>query len=409
VRINIIGAGMGGLTAALMLHEAGQDVHVYEAVSEIKALGVGINLLPHASIFMKRLGVLDDLLSLGVATKELSFYNKFGQHIWTEPRGLFGGFASPQISLGRGDLQLTLLKHVKDRLGADRVHTGVRLKSFRTEGDIAIGVCETDTGAEIELQSDLLICADGIHSVARNQMYPDEGLPRYAGRVLWRATSLVQPYLSGASMIMAGHQSEKFVCYPIEPVREDGLQRINWIAELNVPELLDREDWNRPGNVDDFWPVFKDWEFDWLDIPELIRTAESVYEFPLVDRDPVDSWSEGRVTLLGDAAHPMYPIGSNGATQAMLDADCIARVVSAGGRIDEMLTAYEAERRTATAKIVLSNRKNGPEICMQMAHERAPNGFEKLDDVFAPGELQEIADHYKQLTGMKKVQTKAPA
>lgn len=402
MKINIVGAGMGGLTAALMLHEAGQDVHVYEAVGDIRALGVGINLLPHATVHLAKLGVLDDLLKLGVATQELSYFNKYGQRIWTEPRGLFGGFQAPQVSIGRGDLQMTLLKHVEQRLGEDRVHRGMRLTGFRTDGETAIGICVTPDGETREIESDLLICADGIHSAARSQMYPDEGLPRYAGRVLWRATSLAKPYLSGASMIMAGHQSEKFVCYSIEPVRDDGLQRINWIAELNVPELLDREDWNRPGRIEDFAPIFDQWDFDWLDVHGLIHTAESIYEFPLVDRDPVASWSDGRVTLLGDAAHPMYPIGSNGATQAMLDADCMARVVSAGGTVTEMLATYEAERRTATSAIVLSNRKNGPEICMQMAHERAPKGFDKLEDVFAPGELQDIADQYKKLTGMKR-------
>lgn len=402
MKINIIGAGMGGLTAALMLHEAGAEVHVYEAVGDIRALGVGINLLPHAAIHLDKLGVLSELLDLGVATRELSYFNKFGQHIWTEPRGLFGGFQAPQISIGRGDLQMTLLRHVEQRLGADRVHRGMRLTSFRTESDTAVGVCETTSGETIEIHSDLLICADGIHSAARAQMYPDEGLPRYSGRVLWRATTFAKPYLSGASMIMAGHQSEKFVCYPIEPVREDGLQRINWIAELNVPELLDREDWNRPGRIEDFAPVFDQWTFDWLDVHGLIHSAEAVYEFPLVDRDPVASWTQGRVTLLGDAAHPMYPIGSNGATQAMLDAACLTRLVSKGGDIEDVLAAYEADRLTTTASIVLSNRKNGPEICMQLAHERAPGGFDRLEDIFEPGELQNIADQYKKLTGLNR-------
>ena len=201
---------------------------------------------------------------------------------------------------------------------------------------------------------------------------------------------------------MAGHQSEKFVCYPISPVRSDGKQLINWIAELNVSELLDREDWNREGRLDDFYPVFKQWDFDWLDIAGLIEDADGVYEFPLVDRDPVETWVDGHVMLLGDAAHPMYPIGSNGATQAIIDAVCITRSISEGGSVAEILARYEGERLPATAAIVRANRQNGPEQCMQLAHERAPEGFDKLEDIFAPGELKEMADRYKQLTGLKK-------
>lgn len=409
MKINIIGAGMGGLSAALALHDAGHDVTVYEGTETIQALGVGINLLPHASVLLQPLGVVDDLLELGVATQELSYYNKFGQHIWTEPRGKFGGFSSPQISLGRGDLQMTLLKHAQARLGEDNILAGHRLKSFRTEGEQGVAVMERPNGDIVEARSDILVCADGIHSAAREQMYPDQGLPRYAGRVLWRGVTWAKPYLTGASMIMAGHQSEKFVCYPISPVREDGKQLINWIAELNVPELLEREDWNRPGRLDDFFPVFKEWDFDWLDVPGLIENAEGVYEFPLVDRDPVETWTDGRVVLMGDAAHPMYPIGSNGATQAIIDALCLTRSLSEGGSVEEILARYEGERLPATAAIVRANRQNGPEQCMQLAHERAPEGFAKLEDIFAPGELQEMADRYKQLTGMKKRQASAGA
>ena len=402
MRIHIAGAGIGGLTAALTLHSAGHDVHVFEAVDEIRPLGVGINLLPHAAVILKDVGVLDELLALGVATQELSYFNKFGQHIWTEPRGLFGGFQTPQISLSRGDLQFTLYKKVEAELGADRIHTGQKLQGVRTENGQAVASYLSSSGQLLEAGSDVLICADGIHSVAREQMYPYQGLPKYAGRVLWRGTTWAAPYLSGASMFMAGHQSEKFVCYPITPVREDGLQRLNWIAELDVPELLDREDWNRAGRLDDFYPVFREWSFDWLDIPGLITNAESVYEFPLVDRDPVESWTVGRVTLLGDAAHPMYPIGSNGASQAILDARALADAFAQTDDAETGLKHYQDERLPATAAIVLSYRKNGPEQCMQLAHERAPDGFDRIENVFATGELQEIADRYKQLTGMKK-------
>lgn len=402
MKINIIGAGMGGLSAALALHDAGHQVTVFEAVETIRPLGVGINLLPHAAVLLEPFGVVDELLEAGVATRELSYYNMRGQHIWSEPRGRFAGFDAPQISLGRGDLQMTLLRHAQSRLGEENIKSGYRLDAFRTERAQAVATLKRADGEIVEVSSDILICADGIHSAARKQMYPDQGLPRYSGRVLWRGVTWAEPYLTGASMIMAGHQSQKFVCYPISPVRSDGKQLINWIAELEVSELLDREDWNRVGNRDDFYPEFKDWAFGWLDVPGLIEQAEGIYKFPLVDRDPVDTWTDGHVTLLGDAAHPMYPIGSNGATQAIIDALCLTRNIEAGGSVADILARYEGERLPATAAIVRANRQNGPEQCMQLAHERAPEGFDRLEDIFAEGELQDIADRYKQLTGLKK-------
>src|SRR5262245_23783212 len=203
-------------------------------------------------------------------------------------------------------------------------------------------------------------------------------------------------------MIMAGHQNQKFVCYPIEPVRPDGLQRINWIAELAIPEFRRREDWNREGRREDFLPQFESWRFDWLDIRGLIDGAEMIFEYPMVDREPLPRWSHGRMTLLGDAAHPMYPIGSNGASQAILDANALVRALRANADPVAALAAYEKERLPATAAIVRANRQNGPEHCMQLAEERAPKGFSDIDEVFAPGELQAMADKYKVLTGMKR-------
>ena len=246
------------------------------------------------------------------------------------------------------------------------------------------------------------VCADGIHSTARQQMYPDEGAPVYSGRILWRATSIAAPFMSGASMIMAGHENQKFVCYPIERVRADGLQKINWVAELRRPLMHNREDWNREGETCDFLPQFDAWRFGWLDIPELIQTAECIYEYPMVDRDPVPSWTSGRAVLLGDAAHAMYPIGSNGASQAMLDAEALTRALDSNENVPDALRAYETERLPPTSAIVKANRGNGPEQCMQLAYERAPEGFGVINDIFAPGELQAIADQYKQLTGLTR-------
>lgn len=400
MQVTIAGAGIGGLTAALALHAAGHDVRVYEAVGDIQPLGVGINLLPQAAFVLDQLGVLETLLSQGVATQELSYFNLHGQHIWTEPRGLFAGFDTPQVSISRGALQMTLLDFVRQRLGKERVITGHRLSRFASDRLAASATFAAANAPPITVSSDLLICADGIHSSARQQLYPAEGAPIYSGRLLWRGTTLATPYLTGASMIMAGFEDQKFVCYPIEALRPDGLQLINWIAELRRPLPKREPGWNREGDTDDFLREFEDWQFDWLDVPELIRGARRIYEYPMVDREPVPSWNHGCATLLGDSAHPMYPIGSNGASQAILDSQTLAAALAQGDTVPAALQIYEQQRLPSTAAIVKANRGNGPEQCMQLAHERAPNGFAALDDVFAIGELQEIADRYKQLTGM---------
>ncbi len=402
LNIVIAGAGIGGLVTALVLHRQSHRVRLYEAAQELRPLGVGINLLPQAVGHLAALGVAEPLLQAGVETQALAYFNRHGQQIWEEPRGRFAGFAAPQISLGRGALQRVLLAQVQRELGDDAVAVGHRLTSFQSQGDRALGVFEGPDGAPVTVEADLLVCADGIHSAARRQRYPQEGPPKYSGRLLWRATTFAPPFLGEATMIMAGHEAQKFVCYPIEPPRGDGLQRINWIAELRRPWTGDREDWNKPVDRARFAGEFASWQFPWLNVPALIAQAEEVLEFPMVDRDPLPSWTEGAVTLLGDAAHPMYPIGSNGASQAILDAAALGAALAEAPSVAAALAEYESLRRPATAAIVQANRQNGPEQCMQLAEERAPEGFEALGDIFAPGELQAIADRYKVLTGMKK-------
>lgn len=414
MRIAIAGGGIGGLAAALALTRDGHDICVYEAAPELLPLGVGINLLPHAARILDGYGVIATLLESGVETRELVYHNRHGQRIWAEPRGKFAGFDAPQISLSRGALHFGLLAAVEDRIGKERIVRDRRLTAFSQTADrIDVQFADFSGGAHAA-SADMLVCADGIHSVARASLYPNEGKPIYSGRTLWRATSFAKPYLTGATMIMAGHQDQKFVCYPIEPVRapnekNGGLQRINWIAELRIEEFRRREDWNREGRFEDFAPRFRSWTFDWLDVPGLIKSASEVFEYPMVDRDPLPRWSHGRMTLLGDAGHPMYPIGSNGASQAILDVDALARALNAHADPVEALTAYEAERLPATAAIVRANRQNGPEHCMQLSEERAPNGFDRIEDVFVEGELQAMADRYKVLTGMKRSSAGAKA
>ena len=238
----------------------------------------------------------------------------------------------------------------------------------------------------------------------REKLYPSEGPPIWNGRILWRGITEASAFLSGRTMIMAGHEVLKFVCYPISKQADaNGKYKINWVAERHMPPTYQwrREDYNRTAKLEEFLPWFKDWKFDWLDVPGLIRGCPHAYEYPLVDRDPIPQWTFGRVTLMGDAAHPMYPIGSNGASQAILDARVLTREILKAGLTNAALTAYEAERRPATSDLVMLNRRNGPEQVMQLVEERAPNGFDVVTDVLSLKELEDIAANYKRVAGFQ--------
>jgi 2-polyprenyl-6-methoxyphenol hydroxylase-like FAD-dependent oxidoreductase len=408
MEVSIIGGGIGGLTTALVLHSAGIPCRIYESVRELRELGVGINLLPHAVRELEHLGLVEQLREIAVETAELCYFNKFGQLIWREPRGLDAGYHWPQFSVHRGQLQALLHRAVLERLGTDALQLGHHLQSYNVEddGSLRLEFIDRRSGEDLpSVSADCVIAADGIHSRVRAMHYPDEGMPIWNGCILWRGVTESAPFLTGRSMFMAGHQNQKFVCYPISAEHyRSGRSFTNWIAELRYePQaLMSREDWNRPGKLEDFLPQFESWRFDWLDIPQLIRDASAIYEFPMVDRDPVDSWAFGRVALLGDAAHPMYPIGSNGASQSILDAACIVRMLGEHPSVEAAFAAYDADRRPKTSAIVLANRSNGPEQVMQLAEERAPQGFSDIAEVIDHAELAAIARQYKQIAGFDK-------
>lgn len=407
MNILIAGGGIGGLTLALALHQRGIDCSVVEAAPELRPLGVGINLLPHAVKELTELGLQDELTSLAIETASLSYYNKFGQTIWSEPRGRAAGYPWPQFSIHRGELHRLLLETVKQRLGADRVITGHALTCFGDEGGrVQAEFVRASDGAQVQMEADALVAADGIHSAARRQMWPNEGPARYGQRVLWRAITEGEPFGDGRSMFMAGYQDVKFVAYPISKKHfDEGRSLINWIAELTIPgDTPPRQDWNQEVSASLFDSHFASWTWPWIDIPKLIHGAGTIFEFPLVDRDPLPRWRSGRTTLLGDAAHPMYPIGSNGASQAILDVRALADALASQANIDAALEAYEEERRPKTGAIVLANRQNGPEQVMQIAEERAPNGFAHVNDVIPQEELEGISARYKQLAGFDKSQ-----
>lgn len=403
--IAIIGAGIGGLTLALDLHASGIPCRVYEAVDEIKPLGVGINILPHAVKELDRLGLLSELREVGVETKEAIFFNKHGQFVYSEPAGLGAGYTWPQFSIHRGDLQKILLDAVVKRLGADSVVTGHRCTGYSEDADSVTVTFEGTNGEKRDsVRAPLLIACDGIHSVVRKKLYPDEGTPRYSGVNMWRGTVVGKPYLTGASMVRAGWLTVgKMVIYPIRNnVDGNGNQLLNWVAEIECP-LPAQRDWSRKGRLEDFFPTFSDWSFEWLDVADMIKSTEQILEYPMVDQEPLPRWSFGRVTLLGDAAHPMVPRGSNGAGQAILDVPSLVEQLKKHGLNAEALTAYEEIRRKATTDVVLMNRKAPPDAILKRVHELTDGQpFTEISDVISKDELAEISNAYKNVVGLNK-------
>ena len=403
--IIIVGGGIGGLTLALCLHQAGIACRIYESAPQIRPLGVGINILPHASRELARLDLEAELTRVSILTREAVFYNRFGQLIYREPLGRHAGYDDPQYSIHRGEVQRILVEGVRQRLGADRVLTGWTCIGVEQDADGALAHFRDTSGMELPSQRGAAIVAcDGLHSVIRRQLHPAEGAPLYSGVNMWRGVTVWKPVLTGASMIRAGWLATgKMVIYPIrDHVDGQGHQLVNWVAELETTRHRQR-DWTRPGAVGDFIGAFEDWHFDWLDVPALIRGAASILEFPMVDQDPLPWWSQGRVTLLGDAAHPMYPRGSNGAGQAIIDARALSDALAAHRDVLDALRAYEASRLPATAEVVRMNRRNPPDAILREVYERTGDKpFERIEDVIGAEELAAISDRYKRVAGFDR-------
>lgn len=389
----IAGAGIAGLTLGLTLHRIGVPFRIYEAVRALRPLGVGINLQPNAVRELLDLGLGPDLDRIGVRTRQYGFYSKTGRTIWEEPRGLAAGYRWPQYSIHRGHLQMLLAERLVEQAGPGALVTGARAVGFEADGTLLL-----EDGA---VQGSLLIAADGIHSAIRRQMVPGEGPPIWAGAVLWRGVTQAPPFFGGAAMALAGHDTQRIVAYPISQPDARGLVAMNWIAELRTDPAQgwNREDWNRKARLEDFAPAFASWRFDWLDVPALIAGAAEVYEYPMVDRDPLERWTHGRVTLMGDAAHPTYPVGSNGASQAIVDARTLGAAILAHGQTPQALAAYEAEIRPRTTAVGLANRGSGPDAVMQMVEDRCGGVFDDIDTVIPRAELAAHAERYKRLAG----------
>jgi 5-methylphenazine-1-carboxylate 1-monooxygenase len=419
MKLAIVGAGIGGLTLALELHDAGIDCEIYEAAPQIRSIGVGINVLPHATKILAGLGLEAQLAAAGVTTRESAFFNRFGQLIYTEPAGRFAGYEHPQFSIHRGDLQGVLLSAVADRLGPGRLSldhccTGV----VQDENGATLSFRSTATDVPLPpARADVVVACDGVHSRLRKQLHPDEGPPVYAGVNMWRGTVIHPPFLTGASMTRAGWLAAgKLVVYPIRDNADGaGNQLVNWVAEIETPASSGGDDPPEPprkgrvssggepprkGRIGDFIGAFEDWRFGWLDVPAMIRASTEILEYPMVDQDPLDHWTDRRLTLLGDAAHPMVPRGSNGAGQAILDARALRSALASIADPEAALRGYEAVRLPATARVVRTNRATPPDAILREVWLRTGDRpFTRIEDVISASELREISQRYQDIAG----------
>lgn len=400
----IVGGGPGGLTLALELHARNIPFRIYESVTEYKPLGVGLNLLPHAVRSMDRLGVMDGLLACGIETKEYCFYTRNGQLVDSEPRGKFAGYDWPQISIHRADMHKVLLDAVLQRAGADAIVLDHK----------CVGVDQTDTKAIVRLQrtstgealpdvsGQVVIACDGVHSVPRVQLHPKVAVPRYEGTMQYRGVTRWKPFLTGATHLYMGtEETGKLVIYPIrDNIDGKGTQLINWVVEIvRPPEILHR-DWSRMSTASEFVSDFAQCSFDFLDVPAILKAADLVFEYPMMDQEPLPSWTAGRVTLLGDAAHPMMPRGSNGAAQAILDAEVLANSLQSESDWPKALLKYEGIRRQATSKVVLANRSMAPDAVLRLVEERTGGKpFANIDDVISKQERTDWQKRYKEVVG----------
>ncbi len=400
----IAGGGIGGLAMALTLHQIGVPCVVFESVRELRPLGVGINLQPNAVREFQDLGIgTRDLDRIGLPAREWALVGLNGNDIYSEPRGLLAGYGWPQYAVHRGLLQMMLYDKVIERLGPGAVRLGSRVTGYRNEPAGTVTALIETSGSGVEEQKcALVIGADGLHSAVRAQMHPGQPPIRWGGAVMWRGTSPGVPIRSGASFIGLGTHRHRLVFYPISPPdAQSGLATINWIAEVTVDNSDGWKDtgWFKPVEIDDFVHHFDGWTYDWLDVPALLRGADMAYENPMIDRDPIPTWQDGRVILIGDAAHPMYPTGSNGASQAIMDARLLGASFVEHGLTPQALRAYDERHCGPVSQIVLRNRSAGPFGLLNMVDERCGGEFEDIDDVIPAEERAAFMAGYKSAAG----------
>jgi 2-polyprenyl-6-methoxyphenol hydroxylase-like FAD-dependent oxidoreductase len=400
--IAIVGGGICGLSLALHLHRRGIACRVYERAPELKELGVGITLLPHAMREFTALGIADRLIASGIENRESCFYNRFGQLIYREPRGRFDGYEYPEVGIHRGRLHLALHAAAGETLDAERILTDYECAGFEQDASgVTLRFRQTSSGqGRPAVRARAVIACDGVNSTLRRQLYPDER-PAFAGINTWRGVTRHRPILTGRSYLRIGSiLTGKIVIYPIiDDIDDAGNQLINWTAEIKQ-DTYEQNEWNQPGDLADFLHIYRSWRFDWLDVPDLIARSEALFEYPMVDKDPVARWSFGRVTLAGDAAHPMYPRGSNGAAQGVIDAHALADCLQRHDEPSAAFAAYEALRRETTARIVRTNREHPPDfINIKVEELVGDRPFERLEDYISQDELRALSDDYKKIAG----------
>jgi 2-polyprenyl-6-methoxyphenol hydroxylase-like FAD-dependent oxidoreductase len=405
----IIGGGIGGLTAALMLHKRGIEAVVFEQAPDIREIGVGINTLPHAIAELAELGLLPVLDRVAIRTHELVYMNRFGQTVWREPRGMHAGFKVPQFSIHRGRLQKLLYDAVVERLGPDAVRTGRRLLGFiEDEGGITAHFADSRWGEQGEsMRGDVLIGADGIHSLVREHFFPNQGSPSWNGIKMWRGAIDWPRFLDGDSMIIAGGMQAKLVLYPIAEGLTPQTRLTNWVVNVRIGDPNkppQRETWSRQGRFEDVLPFARRFSVPGVDVIAMIKQTPTFWEYPMCDRDPLPRWTHGRVTLMGDAAHPMYPVGSNGASQAILDARCLADSLAKAEHPRHGLALYEAERLPKTAEVSTLNRLGGPERVIDAVEALAPNGFDDVERVLSYTRREAIVKSYAGKAGFTQAQ-----
>jgi 2-polyprenyl-6-methoxyphenol hydroxylase-like FAD-dependent oxidoreductase len=400
----VAGGGIGGLATALTLHQIGVRCVVLEAVREMRPLGVGINLQPNAVRELYDLGFTEaDLDRVGLPAKEWALVGLNGNDIYAEPRGFAAGYNWPQFAVHRGLFHLALYDKLVKRIGPDAVQLGSRVTGYRKNADGSVSAFfERADGSTGEASGTLLIGADGIHSAIRAQMHPGQPPIHWGGALMWRGTTQGHPIRTGSSFVGLGTHRQRMVIYPIShPDPETGLATINWIAEVTLDnsEGWKQSGWFREVGIDDCLPYFKDWIWDWLDVPALLKGADCVFENPMIDRDPVPTWRDGPVLLLGDAAHAMYPTGSNGGSQAIVDARVLGAAMLEHGVSEEALAAFDARLCGPISQLVLRNRGAGPFGLLNMVDERCGGTFDNIDDVIPPKERTEFMAGYKTAAG----------